>query len=308
MTSGKILFHTSSYQYLGDEILKYLPLEPGEIQKKIFPDGEVYHRILNDIEGKAVVLVGGTISDVETLELYDLACALVQNGAYSLTMILPFFGYSTMERAIKRGEVVKAKTRAMIISSVPQAPDGNKVMLLDLHTEGLPYYFESGVRPVHMYAKEFVIAAIKELDLGDETVLASTDAGRAKWVESLANELHLHAAFVFKKRLSGEETRVTSISADVRDKDVIIYDDMIRTGNSTINAAKAYRDAGAKNIYAIATHGLFNNNGLEKIKNSGLIRRVICTNSHPAAISLKDDFLQVKSVAGIIGTYLDNKF
>lgn len=304
MISDKIIFNTSSYGYLGNELLEFIEAEFGNVSMKVFPDGEVYHRILSDVEAKHAVIVGGTISEAETLELYDMSCALVQNGASSLTMIIPFFGYSTMERPVKRGEVVKAKTRALLLSAIPGASEGNRIMLLDLHTEGLPYYFENGMRPVHMYAKSFVKDAIMDLELGEDAVLASTDAGRAKWVESLANEMNLDAAFVFKKRISGEETRVTSISADVKGRDVVIYDDMIRTGGSTVNAARAYKNAGAKKIYAIATHGLFNNNGLDKIKNSGLIERVICSNSHPNAVKLQNDFLEVRSVAGIIAGYL----
>src|SRR5206468_535189 len=147
-----------------------------------------------------VILVGGTIDDAATLELYDLACGLVAAGAYRVRLVIPYYGYSTMERAIKHGEVVTAKTRARLLSSIPQASRGTQVFLLDLHVDSIAYYFEGGLRPIHVYGKSLVTAAARRLG-GADFVLACTDAGRAKWVESLANDLHCDAAFVYKRRV-----------------------------------------------------------------------------------------------------------
>ena len=93
---------------------------------------------------------------------------------------------------------------------------------------------------------------------------------------------------------------MTSISADVEEKDVVIYDDMVRTGGSLISAAKAYKSAGAKKIFTITTHGLFTNEALKKIQDSGVIEKVVSTNSHPNSFASKSDFLQIESVASLI--------
>ncbi|NLR64529.1 ribose-phosphate pyrophosphokinase [Chitinophaga varians] len=305
----KIIFATQHYQYLKDRILSMpdAPWENGELEIRDFPDGEHYHRIVSEISNKEVVLIGGTIDDKATLELYDLASGCIQLGAHSLTIVIPFFGYSTMERAVKYGEIVKAKTRAVLFSSLPNTSRGNRVMLIDLHVDGITWYFENDIRPVHLYAKDFVREAALELAGGQPFVLASTDAGRAKWVESLANDFHVQAAFVFKRRISGEETAITAISADVKDKIVIIYDDMIRTGGSLLHAAEAYRDAGARDIYVITTHGIFAGNGFQKIKDSGIIKGIVCTDTHPNALLIQDEFLQVKSVAQLIVNAINAK-
>jgi ribose-phosphate pyrophosphokinase len=300
----KLLFSTSSYNYLAQQVLTVCQeATEGKLEVKKFPDGEVYHRFVSHIEGHDVVIVGGTINDTETLELFDLACAVVKQGALSLTLVIPFMAYSTMERAVKPGEIVKAKTRAMLLSSIPQAPMGNCVLLFDLHSEGLPHYFNETIRPAHIYCKDIVMDACVEL-YGNNFVIASTDAGRAKWVESLANEMGVNAAFVFKRRISSDETQVTSISADVKGKNVVIYDDMIRTGGSLINAAKAYHEAGAAEISVITTHGLFTDNAIERIKNSGVVKCVICTNTHPNAVAIADNFLKVKSIATLISEHI----
>lgn len=305
----KIIFATQHYQYLKDRILSIAgsAWENGELDIRDFPDGEHYHRILSNVSNKEVILLGGTIDDKETLELYDLASGCIQLGAYSLTIIIPFFGYSTMERAVKYGEIVKAKTRAVLFSSLPNTSRGNRIVMIDLHVDGITWYFENDVRPVHLYAKEFVMNTALELAAGKPFVLASTDAGRAKWVESLANDLHVPAAFAFKRRLSGDETAITAISADVKNKTVIIYDDMIRTGGSLIHAAQSYRDAGAGDIFVITTHGIFAGNGFEKIKNSGLIKKVVCTDTHPGAMAITDPMLVVKSVDQLIFNYFQSQ-
>lgn len=295
----KLLFSTQHYQYLREKLLMFNTFEAGNTLYKKFPDGEVYQRITSGVDGREVIIIGGTISDEDTLELFDLACSIVNYGAVSLTLVVPFFGYSTMERAVKDGEVVKAKTRAILFSAIPETALGNKIMLMDLHSEGLPHYFEGSLRAVHVYCKPIIIEAAHECG-GYNFVLASTDAGRAKWVESLANDLGVNAAFVFKRRVSGDETHITSISAEVLGKNVVIYDDMIRTGGSLIEAAHAYRQAGAKEISVITTHGLFVNDALQRIRETGIISKVICTDTHPNAIALQSEFLQIKTVAGLL--------
>jgi ribose-phosphate pyrophosphokinase len=294
----KLLFSTQKYQYLAEKIGAMGGLEMGKVEVQYFPDGERYQRLLTEVAGRDVVLLGGTISDNDTLEYYDLACAIEKQGASSLIMLIPYFGYSTMERAVKRGEVVTAKTRARLLSAIPNTGNGNHVFLLDLHTEGLPHYFEGDIQPTHIYAKELVIEACREFG-GKDFTLACTDAGRAKWVESLANDMNVQAAFVFKKRLSGDSTSITGINADVAGKKVVIYDDMIRTGGSLLKAAEAYKNAGATKIYAVATHGIFPNNAIDKLKNSGLFEKIACTDSHYNVSVIEDDFLVVKSVAKI---------
>lgn len=294
-----LLFTTRSYAYLAEPLLAFGTATAGTLVHQQFPDGERYQRITTPVEGETVVLVGGTISDADTLELFDLACALVKYGARQLRLVIPYFGYSTMERAIKSGEVVTAKTRARLLSAIPQAPEGNRVFLVDLHADGIPHYFEGGIRPVHLYAKAIVCTLARLLG-GDGFVLACTDAGRAKWVESLANEMGVPASFVFKRRLDGSRTEVSAVSAQVQGRPVVIYDDMIRTGGSLLNAARAYRDAGATSVTAITTHGLFPGDALQKLRDSGVIRHIACTDSHPRPRSLASDYLQVAPIASVL--------
>ena len=303
MTSAALLFAIDGYGYLGEELARLTRAEHGDIERRRFPDGERHLQFVESVDHRDVVLVGGTISDAATLELYDLASAAIENGAHTLTLIIPYFGYSTMERATTAGEVVTAKTRARLLSAIPQAGSGNRVVLFDLHTEGITHYFEGALRPYHVYGKQLVFDACRKLTAG-EFVLASTDAGRAKWVESLASDLGVAAAFIIKRRLDGEHTDVVGVSANVKGKPVIIYDDMIRTGSSLMHAAQAYRDAGATRVSAIASHGVFPADAMDKIARSGVLEKIICSDSHPRARDVRHPMLEVQSVAPVFTPFV----
>jgi ribose-phosphate pyrophosphokinase len=289
-----MIFSTKSYDYLAGELAAATHIERGAIERDEFPDGEHYLRVATDVADRNTILVGGTISDGDTLELYDLACALVENGAATLQVVVPWFGYATMDRAVKPGEGVTAKTRARLLSSIPPTRR-NEVLLLDIHSEGIPHYFEGAIHPVHVYGKGVIERLARELGGSGDFVIGSTDAGRAKWVESLARDLGVAAAFVYKRRRGPESTDVTAVSTRLNGETVIIYDDMIRTGTSLMNAARAYREAGAGKLIALATHGVFPGDAFARIAASGLFAAVATTNSHPRAVALAGEGLIVRS-------------
>lgn len=303
-TEKQLVFSTKSYAGWGERLQSLTGLELGALHREEFPDGEHYERVLSGLEDREVIVVSGTVDDAETLELFDLCNAIVDSGAIRLKIILPYFGYSTMERAVKSGEAVKAKYRARLLScGIPQAPMGNRIYMLDLHSEGIPQYFERGTQTQHVYAKSIVLKAAKMLadkyagESGGAAafVLASADAGRIKWVESLAKDLGVAPAFAYKERIDGSSTVSLGVSGPVKGKFVVVYDDMIRTGSSLIHAAEAYMAAGATGVAAIATHAVFPGDALCKMKDSGLFKQIVVTDSHPRARLLESDFLKVES-------------
>ncbi|MCP4447668.1 MAG: ribose-phosphate pyrophosphokinase [Myxococcales bacterium] len=299
MRQPPLLFASQSYELLGQRLAEESDVEVGEVEARQFPDGERYRRITTACRGRDVILLGGTITDSDTLALYDVACALVYYGARRLSILLPFFGYSTMERAMRPGEVVTAKTRARLLSSIPPAAMGNEIIMLDLHVQGITHYFEGSMQPRHVSARPLIAELARSLG-GDDFVLACTDAGRAKWVEALANELGVACAFAYKRRLDGASTEVIDVSANVSGKKVVIYDDMIRTGSSLVGSAEAYRNAGATSVSALTTHGVFPADALETLRDSGMFSSIVCTDSHPRASELAGDFLQVHSISKLL--------
>lgn len=303
MTAERLVYSTEAYAYMLPAFAEAAQAREGALERRRFPDGERYLRIGDDPRGRDALILGGTVSEADTLELFDLGCALVRYGARSLSLVIPYFGYSTMERASRPGEVVTAKTRARLLSAIPEAPLGNTALLLDLHSEGLPHYFGDSLMARHVYAKPLVLEAISALG-GAEKVIAATDAGRAKWVESLAHDAALPAAFVYKRRVSGEETLVTGVNADVRGRDVIIYDDMIRTGGSLLGAARAYRAAGAARVFAVTTHLLPPDGALERLRADGAIEKILATDSHPRSRLGAPGFVELRPVGPLLGQAL----
>lgn len=289
MNPTKYIAGLGDYEPLANEIIAKAEgaFTSLKVIEESFPDGELHHRLFTDPRNKDVILVSGTPDDQHFLRLVDIACACAKYGAKSIAMIIPYFGYSTMERATMAGDVVKAKIRARILSSVPQAREGNTILFFDLHADGIPHYLEGDTRGFHIYSQEITCRAISHIvGTYDKFCIGSTDAGRSKWVQSLANRLGVSSVTAQKTRHSGSEVSLDDIQGNVKDKVVAIYDDMIRTGGSLLQAARGYREMGAKRIIAVTTHGIFPENSLQKILETKfndelLIETLACTDSIP---------------------------
>ncbi len=295
--SRRLLFTIPSYGYLEPSFLERGDFEQGKTERKHFPDGERYLRILSDLWGRDVIVLGGTATDMDVLEVFDLASGIARAGARSLAIVIPYFGYQTMERAVREGEVVVAKSRARLLSSIPSPEGGTRFFLFDLHTDGIEFYLDDRVLTRHIYGAPMVTKKIQErMGIGNTSfVLGACDAGRAKWVQSLARDLHVEPAFVYKKRDSSSGAlAVTGVNADVRGKEVVVYDDMIRTGSSLVQAAKSYLAAGATKVHAIASHLVLPGDALESLRASGVFSSIMGTDSHPGSQKLpKEDLVSI---------------
>jgi ribose-phosphate pyrophosphokinase len=295
----RFLVSIESYQYLEAELAAALGVELAPVERKRFPDGERYLRLAEDLRCADVILLGGTPTDLDCLELYDLGFAISRSGARSLSIVIPYFGYATMERAVLPGEVVTAKTRARLISAIPSCEGGTRVLLFDLHTDGIEFYFDDSHVTHHLYGAPIITSLVRRA-MGDRPyVLGATDAGRAKWVQSLAKELEVEPAFVYKRRDSKSGAlSVTGVNADVRGREVVMYDDMIRTGSSLLQAGRAYLEAGATAVHAVASHLVLPGQSLEKLRDSKVLTSIHGTNSHPSS-------QRIDAATGSIGSIVE---
>lgn len=302
MATPTLLLTIPSHEPLAARLRAAGPFEAGAVAREEFPDGERYQRLDCDVHERDVVLLAGTTSDADTLMAYDLAHAVVRQGAARLTWVCPYFGYQTMERASRPGEVVVAKTRALLMSTVPRAPLGNQLLLVDLHAAGLEHYFGDGVRAFQLYAKSLALEAARALG-GEDLVLAAPDAGRAPWVQSLAADLGVDSAFAIKRRVSGSRTKVTSVDANVEGRTVVIYDDMVRTGSTLLEAARAFRARGARAVFAVVTHLVLPGDSLERLEQDGALDGIAGTDTHPRARLCEGEFVTVRSIAPLIAAW-----
>lgn len=254
-----ILVTTRDYVSLGAAIAQHLGLalnaNEAALTRKTFSDGETYLRFNEPVRDRHVILVGSTREERDLVEVLALGWQAVRDGAHMLSIAIPYFGYSTMERAVKDGEIVRAKTNAVLFSTIPNPPGGKHIYLLDLHAEGIPHYFEGGANVVHLYAKSAILGMVRHLAGDEPLVVGSADTGRAKWVESYARDLGVGVAVITKRRTGDGQTEVLTVGgSEIRGRTVLLYDDMIRSGSSIVNAIHSYRDAGAARVIVATTH------------------------------------------------------
>lgn len=298
-----LVFSTEPYAGMRNALCRTYGFEVGRIEWRRFPDGERHLRVLAPVRGRDVVLLGGTTQESQTTAILDLACSLVDQGAERLTIVLSFYGYGTMERAQAEGEVVTARTRALLFSAVPGAPGGNRIALLDPHSETLPFYFAPSWRASVLPTDALVELVARRLG-GTALVLASPDAGRVARVQRVAERLGAATAFVHKRRLGPERTEVVGLLGDVRDRTVVLHDDLVRSGSTLLGAARTLRDAGASRVSAFVTHAVLPGEALARLEDSRLLDRLVVTDSHPRATELAGAFLQVVPVAPLVGAWL----
>lgn len=255
-----ILLHTNSYGYLAREMMQHGDFELGEWDTTEIDGRPCFLKLRTNVRGRVVIIVSGTIDDTETMELTYMSHAVAAAGALVRKKIVAYYGYGTMERKVLPGEAVKAKIRARLLSSIPACPLGNHIIMCDLHTEGIPYYMESGLQPQHVYIAKHLVAETaremcglavdpvlgrKDLALVDSVVrrpvVTATDAGRHNWVKSIGRDVRLGTAFGRKERTGTDKVEFVGVLGNVLNLDALEYDDKCGTATTAAEAAGGIR-------------------------------------------------------------------
>ncbi len=274
-----------------------LGLDFTEMIRRQFADDEIYHSFPADIAGKELLIIGSTHNESSHQELLDL----IQGGRYynasSINVIVPYLGYSTMERA-KRGsfEIPKGVTRTRQIFRA--RPDF--VAFVDLHSEAVLHAHTGDISTKHIWTGELVVDHLKKMNLG-EFVLVSPDYGFSKQVAKLASLLDCPHTAADKDRYDTDKTIVSQVSNVVQGKTAVICDDMIRTGGSIIQTANRCLEAGATDVAVLATHLVMAGDARQRFLDSP-ITKVIGSDTYPGCVS--DDLLEVYSVAPLLARIL----
>lgn len=292
------LYAIRNLSSLGDEVARKAGIARGRVETRVWPDGELHQAVETSPQGKCIVLLAGTGTEAETLETFDLASALVHQGAARLIVVLAFFGYGTMEKSRNPRAVITAKWRARLWSALPAAPGGNRFLLLEPHSACLPYYFEGPALARAIDGSPLLADMLAALPEAPD-LLCSPDIGRIKWVEALARTTGWAAAFVLKRR-EPEGVETFGTFGEMAGRHVVLCDDMIRTGKTLLAAAEACHRAGAKRVSAVAVHGAFAPGSLDTLRSCGLFRTLACTDSHPAAVGHAPDWPSVHGCAGLL--------
>lgn len=283
---------------LGYKLAERLWVPFTEMVRQRFSDGEYYHAFPESISGKHLIILGATHNDSSHQELLDLISGGRYWNAASINVIIPYLGYSTMERA-KPGsfEVPKGVTRTrQIFRARP-----NFVAFVDLHSEAVLHAHAGEIRAKHVWADSLVVDKIKRSSL-QNYVLVSPDYGFSKRVARLASFLNCPHTAADKDRYDTDKTIVSQVSNVVRGKTAIICDDMIRTGGSIIQTAERCVEAGAIDVVATATHLVMAGDSREKFRASP-VSKIIGSDTYPGSKS--NDIVDVYSVAPLLADTIE---
>jgi len=285
---------------LAERLADELAVPYTDMKRDRFADGEISHVFPVDIAGRDLIVVGATPNDASLQELIDLIDGAWYWNARSINVVVPFLGYSTMERAKPgSGEVPKGITRTrQIFRSRPDF-----VFFIDLHSEAVLHAHGGNISTFHIQTDSLFVDHIKKLGLSDY-VLVSPDYGRSKWVAGMASRLGCPHTAADKDRFARDQTMVHQVSSVVRGRTVIIFDDMIRTGGSILQTAERCLEVGALRVMVMATHLVLCSNARERFAASG-IDKVVGTDTYPG---IRDDSqVRTISVAPLIASVLTRK-
>ena len=289
-----VLLTGSAHPELAREIAKHLGIPLGDVLLGRFPEGEIQLQIRDNIRGKDVFIVQPTCtpSNESLMELLILIDAARRASAKRITAVLPFFGYARQDRKDRPRVPITAKLVANLIVSA----GANRVLTMDLHAGQIQGFFDIPVD--HLYSINVMGTYFKKKKLKD-LVVVSPDVGGIKMARGYAKLFNCDLAIVDKRRESASQTHVMHIIGFVVGKNVVIIDDMISTGGSLVEAAKALKSAGAKDIYANIVHPVLAGNAVEKIQQS-VIKELIVTNSIPLAKEKRIKKITQLSIAGLL--------
>ena len=274
------IFSGSSNKSLAEEICKEIGIPLGKSEVGTFSDGECFASIYETVRGSDVFVVQSTNTPVNDnlMELLVMIDALKRASAGRITAVIPYFGYARQDRKTKPRDPISAKLVANLITRA----GADRVLTMDLHANQIQGFFDipvDNLRGSPVFVEHFLrrYAAVHE-----QTMVVSPDVGSVARARAFAQKLDMPMAIVDKRRQKANSSEVMNIIGEVRDKYVILLDDMVDTGGSLCHAAKALVEiGGAKSVTACASHGVLSGPAYERINDSCLDEVVFLNTIQP---------------------------
>jgi len=279
---------------LAEAIARALGVRLGARVVERFPDGEVEVRLEEGVRGHHVYLVQPTTPPVNDnlVELLLLADACRRAAAERVIAIVPYFGYARSDR--RHGS--RAAVGARVVADLMEAVGVAEVITLDLHTPQVEGFFRV---PVDGLSALPLLADAARERLTSDAVVVAPDAGRVKMATAYAQWLRTPLVVLHKRRDSSTRTSVTHLVGDVRGKQCLVIDDLISTGGTIADSARALHDAGARpGVLVAATHALMLGDAAEKMRRAGV--SCVLTTDTIACRAPDDGFVHTVSVAGMV--------
>ena len=255
------IFSGSSNLPLAEKIAQKLEAPLGSIELKRFSDGEIWVKFGENIRGSDVFIIQSTNPPTDNLmELLIMVDAAKRASAKRITAVVPYFGYSRQDRKDQPRVSITAKLVANLIT----VAGADRVMTMDLHAAQIQGFFD--IPFDHLYGSS-VFSGVFD-NVSGNLVVVSPDVGGIKMARSYAKRLHADLVVIDKRRPKQNLAEVVHIIGDVKDKDVLLVDDLIDTAGTFVGAIEALKEKGARKIYGAVTHPIFSGQALERLHGS----------------------------------------
>ena len=302
MTHGTVkIFAGNGCPDLAKAIADRLELPLGQLEATRFSDGEICVNIKETVRGCDVFVVQSTITpeNDNLMELLVMIDAFKRASCNKLTVVMPYFGYARQDRKARARDPITAK----LVANLLEKAGADRVLTMDLHSTQLQGFFDipvDNLLGMPVLAKYFLKNGFKN----DDLVIVSPDVGSVTRSRSMAAKFNAPLAIIDKRRPKANVMEVMNIIGDVKDKVCLMLDDMIDTAGTITQGAKALSDAGAREVYACCSHGVFSGPAMQRIQDSPLKKVVILNTIQQPQDKLIDKIEEV-SVAEIFAEAIE---
>lgn len=289
----------NSNSALFKEICSHLKVPEGKAEVSRFPEGEIRVQIQQNIRGRDVFIVQSTCTppNDHLMELLILIDAARRASASRVTAVLPFYGYARQDRKDRPRVPITAKLVANLITTA----GADRVLTMDLHAGQIQGFFDIPLD--HLYSINVLADYFRKKKLKN-LVVVSPDVGGLKMARAYSKLLNASLAIVDKRREDERHTRVMQIIGEVKDRNVLLVDDLISTGGSLVEAAGALKKEGALEVYAAVVHPVLADPAVERVKRS-VIKELVVTNSIPIPKKKRISKIRILSVAGLLAEAIE---
>jgi ribose-phosphate pyrophosphokinase len=295
------IFSGTANDALAKEVCEKLGLPLGQTHITRFSDGETYVQIMENVRGADVFLIQPTCDpvDLHLMQLLLLIDALKRASARRITVVIPYYGYARQDRKDKPRVPISSK----LVSDLLTTAGADRALVVDLHAPQIQGFFNIPVD--HLFASPVLVGYFRDLSLPDLTIV-SPDAGGVERARFFAKKMDSALAIVDKRRTGMDETEVMHVIGDVAGRSCVILDDIIDTAGTLVKTCEALVSAGARQVYACATHPVLSGPAIERISRSNLVK-VVVTNTIPLTeAARKEPKIQQLSIAGLIASAIES--
>ena len=282
---------------LAESIAKTLNTQLVKAEVKRFSDMEVFVEVQENVRGEDMFIIQSTSypANDNLMELLICIDALRRSSAKNITAVIPYFGYARQDRKVAPRTAISAK----LVSNLITNAGANRILSVDLHAGQIQGFFDIPVD--NLFSTPIFARHIKKKIKLNNIICVAPDVGGVERTRALSRRINSSIAIIDKRRPAPGKSEVMNIVGNVKNKNCIIVDDIIDSGGTIVNATKALKDKGAKDVYVYITHGVLTGDAVKKIKNS-VIKNLVITDTIDNVEKTKNvkniEFLPISGLMG----------